>query len=60
MAKEQTAAVLTIYKAPKMSPQGRKDIAEWLRRQAKALIKDGKLYTPTRFTARYIYTNKKK
>ena len=52
--KDKSAAVLTIKDAPKMTTQGRKDIAAWLRRQATQLLKHGPLYAD-RFTGRYIY-----
>lgn len=53
--KEQSAAVLTIKSPGKMTSKGRKEIAGWLRQQANNLVKDGKLYTDGRFTARYMY-----
>lgn len=53
--KEKSAAVLTVVKPDEMTPEGRKEIAAWLRRQAAALIKDGDRYAK-RFTARYLYT----
>jgi len=52
--KEKSAAILTIKKASDMSLRGKKDIAEWLRNQAKNLLKHGKLYSD-KFTARYLY-----
>lgn len=52
--KRKWAAVLTIFDADDMTPKGRKDIAEWLRRQAKFLVKDGDKLSK-RFTARYMY-----
>lgn len=57
MTKTKSAAIVTIREAERMTPRGRRDIAEWLRRQARALIKDGPLYA-RRFTARYIYLDK--
>lgn len=51
---EKSAAILTIKDAPNMSAKGKKEIAEWLRRQAKMLIKDGDKYAKN-FTARYLY-----
>jgi hypothetical protein len=53
--KHKSAAVLTIHRAPAMTPSGRKAIAVWLRRQAAMLMKHGKNYSETRFTARYLY-----
>lgn len=52
--KEESAAILTIKDASKMSDKGRKAIAEWLRQNAKYLIKYGKEYNGS-FRARYIY-----
>ena len=51
---EKSVAVLTVFDAPAMTPSGRKAIAEWLRRQARMLVKDGKLYAK-RYTGRYLY-----
>lgn len=48
---EKSVAVLTVFDAPAMTPSGRKAIAEWLRRQARMLVKDGKLYAK-RYTGR--------
>lgn len=53
--KEKSAAILTIKEPGLMSARGRRTIAEWLRRQAKMLVKDGDRYTEGRFTARYLY-----
>ncbi len=50
-----TAAILTIKKPGTMTKQGRKDIADWLRRAASDLVKLGDQYTKTKFTARYYY-----
>jgi len=58
MEKKVAAAILTIRSAGAMSDKGRKDIAEWLRMQAKALVKYGKEYDTglnSKFIARYIY-----
>ena len=55
MMTEKSAAILTIYRAPAMTPQGRRRIAKWLNRQASMLVKDGKHYSESRFTARYLY-----
>lgn len=54
MKKEESAAILTIKAASKMTPEGRKEIAAWLRHQAAMLVKDGKNYSDTKFTARYL------
>lgn len=53
--RNKSAVVLSVFHAPSMTHTGRKAIAEWLRRQARMLVKDGKNYTKTRFTARYLY-----
>jgi hypothetical protein len=44
---------MTLHGAPDWTPAGRKDLADWLRRQAKNLVKDGTKYSK-RFTAKYI------
>lgn len=49
------AATLTIAAPGKMTAKGRSDIAVWLMRQARNLVKDGKLYTNGRFTAGFNY-----
>lgn len=49
-----SAAILTIYKASEMTTKGKKQIADWLRKQAKALIKDGHLYAK-KTVIRYLY-----
>lgn len=51
---EKSAAILTILKADKMTPKGRKDIAGWLRQHAAWLTRHGDEYSP-RFTGRYLY-----
>ena len=53
-SKEKSAAILTIKGAAKMSPEGRRAIAQWIKKQADALVKDGLLYSG-KFTARYLY-----
>jgi hypothetical protein len=50
----KSAAILTIKDAPNMSEKGKKEVAEWLKRQAKMLIKEGDNYAKN-FTARYLY-----
>jgi hypothetical protein len=52
---EKSAAVVTIHRADEMTPEGRKEVAAWLRRQASFLTKDGDKLAK-RFTARYLYT----
>lgn len=54
----KTAAILTIYKADKMTVKGRKQIAVWLRRQADDLIKLGDEYGK-KLICRYHYLSKK-
>lgn len=52
----KSAAILTIKKPGDMSAKGRTDIAAWLRRQARNLVRYGKKYNDTgNFTARYLY-----
>ena len=51
---EQSAAIVTIKDAPKMSKRGRRDVARWLRRQADFLEQHTDQFA-TRFTARYLY-----
>jgi hypothetical protein len=48
-----SVARLTIHKGSAMSAQGRKDIAAWLRRQARDFDNLGNIYSD-RFTARYL------
>lgn len=50
----KSAAILTIKDAPDMTEQGRRDIASWLRKQAKALVEDGKMYSK-KTVIRYLY-----
>jgi hypothetical protein len=52
----KSAAVLTIFDAANMTTKGKKQIADWLRKQAKALIKDGNLYAK-KCVIRYSYQN---
>lgn len=52
MKTRQPHAVVTIRRASTWTDSDRKEIAHWLREQAKALIKDGRNYS-LRFTARY-------
>lgn len=53
--KTKSAAIVTIKAPGKMSKKGRKQIADWLRRQAANLSKHGNEYTDGMFTARYLY-----
>lgn len=46
-------AQLEIRKADSMTEKGRRDIARWLRAQAKALVDEGHEYDP-KFKARYL------
>lgn len=52
--KPRTAAVLTVYDAPKMTKKGREQIGRWLLRQADAIILNNKAMA-NRWTARYLY-----
>jgi len=56
MKKKQwkSAAVLTLVDPGDMSLKGRKAIAEWLRQQAKDLVRIGDQYGKT-LRARYLY-----
>lgn len=54
MATEKSAAVLTIKDAGSMTDQGRKEVAAWLRKQAKLLVEHGSELSD-RFRARYLY-----
>ena len=53
-AKTKSAAVVTIFDAPEMTLEGRKNVAKWLRQQARFLEKYGPELA-ARFTARYLY-----
>ena len=51
---EKVIASVTIQRAGAMTPQTRKDIAAWLRKQAANLLKYGSEYNDTgAFRARY-------
>lgn len=50
----KSAAILTLKDAPKMTKRGRKEIASWLRRQARFLESHG-TQLAGRFIARYRY-----
>ena len=56
--KYKSAAVVTIRGALDMTPDGRKAIATWLRKQATNLVKHGKDYAGG-FQARYLYQDGK-
>lgn len=49
----ETVAVLTVHDAAEMMPQGRRDVADWLRRMAKDLVKYGDDLSGV-FRARYL------
>jgi hypothetical protein len=51
---EKTAASLTIFGASKMTVDGRKRIAAWLRQHANDLVQEGDNYAD-RFRGRYLY-----
>lgn len=51
----KVAASVFFYDAGNMSVKGRKDIATWLRKQAKFLEQHGKEFSKT-CRSRYIYT----
>lgn len=53
-SKDKIAASFVIKDAGTMTAKGRRQIARWLRHQAKMLEHDGEHYA-TRFTARYFY-----
>ena len=53
MKKDYALAVLTIREADIMPIKSRKEIAEWLRRQAKELLKPDNNYART-LTARFL------
>lgn len=52
--KEQTAAIVTIFRAKDMTPAGRKRIGKWLRSRADYLEKHGDLLAD-RFVSRFLY-----
>ena len=54
--KEVSAAILTIKKPGNMTPEGRKAIAAWLKKEAFHLLKYGAEYTSIKkYTASYLY-----
>lgn len=54
MKREQSAAVVTVFRASQMTRGGRKRIAEWLRKQATVVQNHGDQLA-SRYTARYLY-----
>jgi hypothetical protein len=52
--KKKCAATITIHEAAFMTPAGKKQIADWLRKQAKMFLKEGDNY-PTIFRNSYLY-----
>ncbi len=52
--KDEAAAIVTIRRPSEMTARGRKDIAAWLRRQARFLETHAHQMAD-RFTARYMY-----
>ena len=54
MAKERSAAIVTLKQPGAMTARGRKQIAAWLRRTADDFEKLGKQYTLKDFRARYL------
>lgn len=54
MKTHKSAAVLTVFDAPKFTKKGRKNVAAWLRRQA-AFIESHNAELSKRFRARYLY-----
>ena len=55
--KPMSAAIVTIRSPGRMTARGRRHVAEWLRRHADMLMRDGKHYTEGRFTGRYMYAD---
>jgi len=54
MKKEKIAATLTVRRCAEMTPAGRRDIGNWLKRLAKDVEQHGNSLAP-RFQARYLY-----
>lgn len=54
----KSAAILTVFRAPAMTPSGARRVAQWLRRQASYLERHRRLLTMGRFTARYLYNDR--
>lgn len=55
MSTTKSAAILTIKDAASMTPEGRQEIAAWLRREARMLVMHGRWYDKVA-RARYLYT----
>jgi hypothetical protein len=56
MAKEKSAAVLTVHRISDMTPKGRRSVIAWLKQQVSNIEKYHK--DPgfaSRYTARYLY-----
>lgn len=53
---DELIARVTIHRAADMSARGRRQIANWLLRQGKALLKEGPNYAK-RFTAKYYWVD---
>lgn len=54
--KDRSAAIITIRHASQMTKRGKKQVADWMRKQAEFLEQDGNQFA-ARFTARYMYRN---
>lgn len=52
--KDRAAAIITIRDAARMTARGRRNVADWLVRQARFLREHGQEYSD-RFTGRYLY-----
>ena len=52
--KEQSIASVVINKAGEMTEAQRKEVADWLRKTAKELVKEGSNYS-TRFRAAFLW-----
>jgi hypothetical protein len=50
----KAAAIVTIHKAANMTPEGKREIAAWLKKQAGFLLKNADKMS-LRYTARYLY-----
>lgn len=57
MSQDKSAAIVTVIQPGRMTPQGRKDIARWIRRQASLLERHADKLG-RRFVARYLYVVK--
>jgi len=55
-AQPKAAAVLTVRDAPRMTPGGRRRVANWLRKQADTIAIAGSQLSD-RYTARYLYAD---